>query len=308
MVVVGYDDRRQAFYVINSWGRHRADDGFGWISYKSFLADVSNAWTMDVAGVTPPAPAPGRPSLLPPQIASLGCADVRAERTEGTMNYTGFVANMEDKRKVEAKARADRGESHVVVRPWPVCEAMLTLREPLSAASKPVIAIAGGKPLASDATALRVGETFSIKITAPDVPSFLYAFYIEDDGTVVNLVPRRGPIRKQTMPGEQLVIGDGQQGRATFRVTQLKSPLPLGDAMRGHEAVVVIAARAPVQEFEDLEKPDSAVYRVAAKSGNEGPPDRLLLSLLRDITQQRAGPKMLPREVSAAVAHIKIEE
>jgi hypothetical protein len=62
--------------------------------------------------------------------------------------------------------------------------------------------------------------------------------------------------------------------------------------------------------LEDEEKPDSAIYyRVSARSDRgAGPPDRLFLSLLRNITLQRAEPNMLPREVSAAVVHIKIEE
>jgi hypothetical protein len=158
-----------------------------------------------------------------------------------------------------------------------------------------------------------VGSTWSIRITAPDVATFLYAFYIEDDGNVVNLTPRRGPIRKQTRPGEQVVIGGGpQQGQPTFTATRPKSQLKTGDPMRGHESVVVIAARAPIQELEDRETPKDAekagspYYRVTAK--DQGPPDRLFLSLLRGITLQRAEPGMLPREVSAAVVHIRIEE
>jgi hypothetical protein len=49
---------------------------------------------------------------------------------------------------------------------------------------------------------------------------------------------------------------------------------------------------------------------VSAK--DQGAADRLFLSLLRNITLQRADAdgdkKLLPREVSAAVMHIKIEE
>jgi hypothetical protein len=252
------------------------------------------------------------------------CADIQAERLgERRLRYSGFVATVEDKRAIDALAAKEGGASAVVLRPWPVCEALLTLKEPLLAPQRPAVSIAGGHPPAgvggpgtAGDTALKVGDAFSIRITPPDVPSFLYAFYIEDDGTVVNLIPRRGPIRKQTMPDELVVIGDGQQGRASFRVTPPKSRLPKGDAMRGHEAVVVIAARAPIEELEDQERPGSPIYRAAAKGGNDGsaagrdggPPDRLLLSLLRDITHRRAEANKLPREVSAAVVHIRIED
>jgi hypothetical protein len=60
MVVIGYDDRRRAFYVINSWGRSWGDGGYAWISYRSFLADVVEAYIMDV-GKMPPRPVPSRP-------------------------------------------------------------------------------------------------------------------------------------------------------------------------------------------------------------------------------------------------------
>jgi len=34
MVIVGYDENRQAFQVLNSWGSNWCDNGFCWISYK----------------------------------------------------------------------------------------------------------------------------------------------------------------------------------------------------------------------------------------------------------------------------------
>jgi hypothetical protein len=36
MVVVGYDDGREAFMVMNSWGTNWGDGGFGWIRYRDF--------------------------------------------------------------------------------------------------------------------------------------------------------------------------------------------------------------------------------------------------------------------------------
>lgn len=40
MLVVGYDDSRGAFRVINSWGTGWGDGGFGWISYGAFRQAV----------------------------------------------------------------------------------------------------------------------------------------------------------------------------------------------------------------------------------------------------------------------------
>jgi len=36
MVVVGYDDRKEAFRLFNSWGKEWGNDGFIWVKYKDF--------------------------------------------------------------------------------------------------------------------------------------------------------------------------------------------------------------------------------------------------------------------------------
>jgi C1A family cysteine protease len=36
MLVVGYDDAKNAFKIINSWGKNWGDGGYGWIDYKLF--------------------------------------------------------------------------------------------------------------------------------------------------------------------------------------------------------------------------------------------------------------------------------
>lgn len=40
MLVVGYDDNRQAIQVMNSWGTGWADSGFGWIAYNAVERDA----------------------------------------------------------------------------------------------------------------------------------------------------------------------------------------------------------------------------------------------------------------------------
>ena len=39
MVLIGYDDRRGAFKILNSWGEDWGDKGFGWISYELFMKE-----------------------------------------------------------------------------------------------------------------------------------------------------------------------------------------------------------------------------------------------------------------------------
>ncbi len=71
MAIVGYDDRKQAFRLINSWGQGWGDHGYGWISYAVFLKRVREAAVLDVvasphrvAEVKPP-PRP-KPAIVTP--------------------------------------------------------------------------------------------------------------------------------------------------------------------------------------------------------------------------------------------------
>ena len=51
ITLVGFDDERQAFKLINSWGSKWADHGYGWLSYRAFLdrTIVTEAFTMQPA-------------------------------------------------------------------------------------------------------------------------------------------------------------------------------------------------------------------------------------------------------------------
>lgn len=54
MVVVGYDDNKQAYKIFNSWGTSWGDNGFGWISYPLFESKVREAYTaQDIVIVDP---------------------------------------------------------------------------------------------------------------------------------------------------------------------------------------------------------------------------------------------------------------
>lgn len=55
MVLVGYDDSKQAFKVMNSWGTDWGDHGFGWIDYKLFPETVKYGFVAKDA-ITPNAP------------------------------------------------------------------------------------------------------------------------------------------------------------------------------------------------------------------------------------------------------------
>lgn len=52
MTLVGYDEKRQAFRVINSWGRGWGDGGYAWIDYDVFSSRVRRAAILETD--TPP--------------------------------------------------------------------------------------------------------------------------------------------------------------------------------------------------------------------------------------------------------------
>ena len=47
MVVVGYDNYREAFKLLNSWGTDWGANGYGWISYKSFRFMVNQGFVVE---------------------------------------------------------------------------------------------------------------------------------------------------------------------------------------------------------------------------------------------------------------------
>lgn len=295
MTLVGYDEGRQAFRVQNSWGVLWGDGGFGWIGYDAAMADMSDATVM-LTSVTPPVPAPSRPKRRQPNIAKGGCSQVGPD-SDPKLDHvlTGFVGTADELAALRKEFGPERTAS-VSVRPWPVCEALLTLNEPLHAASRPQIAMLGG----TDRVAF--GGNLGFTVTTPNFPSFLYVVYLQADGTVVNLVPRRGPIREQLAPGTVLRFGDGAEGRQRFRA----SP------PAGTEAVIAIAARSPMQQLEDLESGGNAQFRLVASEAGaaaaEPANDRLYLSQLRTAMAEKIKTDVLEREVTAGIMHLTVSE
>jgi len=47
MCVIGYDDRKQAFQIMNSWGPEWGENGIGWVRYADFKEFVREAYGVD---------------------------------------------------------------------------------------------------------------------------------------------------------------------------------------------------------------------------------------------------------------------
>ncbi len=67
LVLVGYDDHKQAFKVLNSWGPKWSSQGYGWISYGHFAKVVREGYVAKDA-LTDPWPTLSSTPAVPPRI------------------------------------------------------------------------------------------------------------------------------------------------------------------------------------------------------------------------------------------------
>jgi hypothetical protein len=313
MTLVGYDERKRAFRLINSWGKAWGDQGYAWISYEVFAKRGRQAAVLDVAAparpvgrLTPsPRPSPSPPSPPPPtpkpkvvvvpppapppvidpppspgptppvradlaDLDALTCAKVEVQKRGAQNVLTGFVGSDADldivKRVAADVPNTSLGD--IVVAPWPQCEALQTLAKPLATTDQAKIDI-------GPESGLRDGDTLRIGIQPPSQISYLYVSYVQADGSVVHLVQPEGLVPQPALPGQALVFGDGQDGRAKFTVS---GPF-------GREMIIAIASRSPLF---DQKLPDQQT-------------EREYLTALRQALVYKPDPNMADREVSASV-------
>lgn len=69
MTLVGYDDQRQAFRLINSWGKGWGDHGYAWISYDLLKTRITHAYVLETGPLRPQVTLPPPPPKpLPPPV------------------------------------------------------------------------------------------------------------------------------------------------------------------------------------------------------------------------------------------------
>lgn len=244
ITVVGYDDTRQAFKVINSWGLRWGNRGYGWIGYATFVKDVRRAYVMRPARgenpepPKPPAPKPvpaPQPSPVEPKVSFdfVKCGLVTTHTTNRGAEITGFVGTLVELKEVEERAKQLKAANvNVSVRQWPQCEALMTLARGLKSGDRPKIKVV--RPAVD--TALVAGAPFVIELESPSEPSFLHVTYVQADGKAVHLLQPETLGLATTSAKTKLTLGDGRDGGPKFTVS----------APFGEESVIVIASKAPL--------------------------------------------------------------
>lgn len=217
VTLTGYDERRQAFRLINSWGPGWGDRGYAWLGFDVFRTHVTRAYRLDVAAPRQPkAPGATRPqSATKTELSSLeglSCGRIRVRADGNRRALSGFVASDADLETVNAIATAVPGTAvtDVDVANWPLCEALLTLDRPLAAADQPKINLSGNG-------ALRAGDNMTIEVQSPGGPRNLYVTYIQADGSILHLA-QPAASGEPVAAGTVMKFGDGREGRSRFLV------------------------------------------------------------------------------------------
>jgi len=251
ITLVGYNEAKQTFKFINSWGPDWSDGGYGRMDYQTFLNRTTEAFVMTlpagepavpVADLDPKdAPAPEEPIIpeqpvqpadpTPKQVvdfSGLQCAKVQISKQGSRKVAEGFVSTPSDLDTVKAQLAGEVDEVDVKLAPWPQCEALMTLDAQLAETDVPKIEVANAEP--------RAGDTFGITVETPDFDSYVHVAYVQADGTVVNLQQVDADHLRTIAAHSEIRFGDGQDGRDKFEVSG-----PYGDEM-----LLVISSRSPL--------------------------------------------------------------
>ena len=205
VTVVGYSERGQYFVVMNSWGQGWGDRGFGRIAYDTFPRRVKVGYSMRLAAkppappppqplppkpeIVPPDPPPPTPEVVPPdpppappapvvpavELPEIGCGRLAIEERNDETLVVGFVGSADDLAKVRQAAAKTNARAQVELRPWPQCEALMTLEKPLAAPGRPSISL--------PKSVYRASETLAFDVSMPGFQGYLHVAYIQATAT-----------------------------------------------------------------------------------------------------------------------------
>ncbi len=300
MLIVGYDNQKRAFRIMNSWGPKWADRGYGWIDYETVRTHAREAFAVTASVDAAPAE-----KIAPEDVrAAKGeCAAVQVEKSDDVYVLQGFVERDADRVRWEHETESaiqyaglkDKVglRDDLQVFPWPQCEAVIVLADQITADEHPTLDTLDGRKT------IKIGEMFGFDLTAPDYPSYMYLIYLQADGSAVNLMPRQGAERAQVPPNTRLRIGDPQVKGPHFRASDPP----------GREAVVAIAASHPIPQLEALEQ-SGGLYRLATNDKGEDAASgvRRVLSAINDGVRAATSDANADAKISASVILMSIEK
>lgn len=241
MALVGYDNSRQAFKVMNSWGQGWGEKGYLWIDYQTFQNLVGEAYVLEPARLASPPPPKPEPGLTVDQrlrqaTEGMVCARTNVVTRNGRRSIEGFAGSAEQIADLER--RAGEIDSHAAVnvrhRPWPQCEAELTLERPLADPAAKLRLVRDGGPVDDDPLRFNENDMFSIEVETTAARPFMHVIYIQADGSAVELY--RGQPQPDAKGQRKLTVGNSGAKDVRFQVAS-----PFGD-----EVVIAVASDRPL--------------------------------------------------------------
>jgi len=241
MALVGYDEDRQAFRAINSWGSTWGDAGYAWIAYDTFRRLVGEAYALQ--GLADSPVISGNAGNLTPrqaldvQIANLPCGTARLEGTGSHPKLAGFAGSEEalDSLHKALLALDPDAKWSMDYHPWPQCEAEMTLASAFHVGGVQLLAQnETGSARSGDPVVMKAGEKFGFSAQTNSARPWLSVIYLQADGSAVTLY--HGQPAPDRRGHRQVSIGTGGSGRVQF---QVGGPL-------GAEVIIAIASAEPL--------------------------------------------------------------
>ena len=205
MNVVGYDDQKGAFKLLNSWGNDWGDGGYGWVDYDTLKVRGVEYYVMQVE-LPQKAPEPAPPPLPPSptiedirlqvrQLSSrLECSSIDPQiNVKGDVVLRGFTGSPDKLQGLLKAISSLPGVRDVKQQlneaPWPQCEAYLTLasmRQDPKLLSATILNVNNGR-----INSLKDGDQFAFEITPQNTGGYLYVSYLQANGDQVPLISGR---------------------------------------------------------------------------------------------------------------------
>ena len=215
MNIVGYDDQKGAFKLLNSWGTAYADGGYVWVDYDTMTMRGLQYYVIQVdpPAKPPEPPPPPPPSPRPPTLdeirqqvrqltAPMECSSIDPQvASNGDVVLRGFTGSTDRLgdllRSISLVPGVRDVQQALSVAPWPQCEAYLTLASVKQDPKLLSATIAGASN--NKESLLRDGDQFAFEITPQNTGGYLYVSYLQANGDQVPLVSGRQYPRGQTL-------------------------------------------------------------------------------------------------------------
>jgi hypothetical protein len=204
MAIVGYDDTKGAFKVMNSWGTAWGENGFGWISYDVFLDKARELYVINVIKTQPVNPIPSpkpKPKPIPnpsPRISKENiedlikktvlsdCTFIDVSVNGNNVQLKGVVKSDNDKSKlvkaIEGEFKDIKIQEAIEVKTWPSCELYITVND-LANKSNLNDLVLNSKKLS-----YRNKEELDVTVSVGNAKGFLNIYYLQANGTAVQIV------------------------------------------------------------------------------------------------------------------------